>query len=134
MAWQSTQAATLFNRIRTGDFHVVASTLVEVELLDAPPEVRGLFTGLTSMGEWRSITREALELRDAYIASGVVTANHSVDALHVALATVARCDALLSWDNHQFSNKAGGYNRMNLQKGYGTIPIYAPNLFLQLHP
>jgi hypothetical protein len=37
-------------------------------------------------------------LRDAYLAAKFIGSGSAIDATHVAIATVARADAFLSWD------------------------------------
>lgn len=43
-------------------------------------------------------SRETLALADAYVTSRVVPINSRDDARHVAIATVAGLDALVSWN------------------------------------
>jgi hypothetical protein len=58
----------------------------------------------------------------------VVTEKYKVDALHVALATVAEVDVLVSWDfKHMVNlNRIQGYNGVNLIRGYGIVEIRRP--------
>ena len=41
---------------------------------------------------------EALKLAKAYVAAKVVTVKSQNDAIHVAYATIARVDAIISWN------------------------------------
>jgi predicted nucleic acid-binding protein len=125
-------ARHLFNAINGGVHRLVTSELVEAELLGAPVSVRDLFVQLTLVAEWVPLSDEAGRLRDAYINAGVVTARHRVDALHVAIATVAGCP-ILSWNRRQFSNKADAYNEVNNLTGYGTIDVVTPKRFFELY-
>lgn len=72
---------------------------------------------------------EALELRDAYLDAGVLSDKWRSDALHVALATIARADALVSWNfRHLVSvDKIRLFNVVNLGAGYGLITILPPS-------
>jgi hypothetical protein len=50
------------------------------------------------------------------------------DAQHIAIATVARVDALVSWNFKHIVNlnRIHGYNSVNLRRGYPMIEIRAP--------
>jgi hypothetical protein len=78
--------------------------------------------------ESRQLDAEARELAEAYIAAGVITANMRADAQHIAIATVARVDVLVSWNFKHIVNlyRIHGYNSVNLRKGYPTLEIRAP--------
>jgi len=71
---------------------------------------------------------EALVLRDAYLAAGIVGARWSSVALHVALATVAWADAIASWNFRHIVrlDRIRLYNAVNLTEGYGLIAILSP--------
>ncbi len=134
MAWHENHALDLFAHIRAGHYRLVTSIEVEKELLKAPVSVQDLFVELMVMGEWAHVGREATDLRDAYLSAAVVTPNHRADAFHVAIATVARCDALATWNASDFVNKMDDYNHVNIQQGYDIIQIQTPDVVLQLFP
>lgn len=50
------------------------------------------------------------------------------DALHVALATLAKADAIVSWNFKHLVNpiKIRMFNEVNISRGYGTIVIMSP--------
>ena len=50
------------------------------------------------------------------------------DALHIALATVARVDVLVSWNFKHIVNlkRIHAYNAVNLKKGYPLLEIRTP--------
>jgi hypothetical protein len=50
------------------------------------------------------------------------------DALHIALATVARVDVLVSWNFKHIVNLARihAYNAVNLKRGYPLLEIRTP--------
>ncbi len=64
----------------------------------------------------------------AYITAGVIPAKMRADAQHIAIATVARVDVLVSWNFKHIVNlqRIHGYNSVNLRKGYPTLEIRAP--------
>jgi hypothetical protein len=50
------------------------------------------------------------------------------DALHIALATVARVDVLVSWNFKHIVNltRIHAYNAVNLKRGYPLLEIRTP--------
>jgi len=74
------------------------------------------------------VVREAEELADAYIADGAVGPRMRADALHIALATVARVDVLVSWNFKHIVNltRIHAYNAVNLKRGYPLLEIRTP--------
>ena len=50
------------------------------------------------------------------------------DATHVAAATVARADAIVSWNFRHIVrvDKMRAYNQVNLQAGFGLLSIVSP--------
>ena len=112
-----------------GDYVLVVSTLTLQELAAAPNEVRRHLASVPEVHiESRQLDAEARELAEAYIAAGVITANMRADAQHIAIATVARVDVLVSWNFKHIVNlhRIHGYNSVNLRKGYPTLEIRAP--------
>ena len=51
------------------------------------------------------------------------------DARHIALATVAGVDVLVSWNFHHIANfrRLQAYNRVNRDLGYGPVDIRTPD-------
>ena len=78
-------------------------------------------------------TREAAELADAYLARGVLGPGSHSDALHVALATVARVDVLVSWNFKHIVNlgRIRLFNSVNIEWGYGLVEIRSPKEVLE---
>ena len=97
--------------------------------LDVPPEtIRDFFTRYETVAEIANITQEMLNLRHQYISSGVVTPKSAEDALHVAIATVTKCNLIVSWNFKHIVHfdKIPKYNAVNTLNGYGQIGIYSP--------
>jgi len=67
-------------------------------------------------------------LRDAYLQAKIVTPKYADDALHVALATVAGCTLIVSWNFQHIVHfqKIPLYNAINVLQGYQPIAIYSP--------
>jgi hypothetical protein len=75
---------------------------------------------------------EAKELAEAYITEGVILERMRADAQHIAMATVARVDVVVSWNFKHIVNlyRIHGYNSVNLRRGYPTLEIRAPREIL----
>jgi len=72
------------------------SDFVIDELNDAPERVRALLTGLPAGSRSRvEMTVAAARLRDEYLRARILGPASSIDAMHVALATVIRADAAI---------------------------------------
>jgi len=71
------------------------------------------------------INDEAIDLRDAYIDTGIVTQRYGDDAMHVALATLARIDVIASWNFRHLVNPSQirAFNGINVMQGYGPVVI-----------
>ncbi|HEV8329611.1 MAG TPA: type II toxin-antitoxin system VapC family toxin [Candidatus Binatia bacterium] len=117
-----------FDQVRSGRFKLVTSALVQDEIEPAPKDVRGLFDGFLDIVDVAEISEEALELKDAYLDTGIVTEQSADDALRVAIASVNGCSLIVSWNFRHIVNfeKIPLYNAVNTLKGYGTIGIFSP--------
>src|SRR3989338_1593277 len=124
------QAASkvFFQQVRSGRFKLVTSALVQEEIEPAPTDVRGLFEGLLDIVDVVDVSEEAVSLRDAYLESGIVSPQWSDDALHVAIATVAGCALIVSWNFRHIVHfeKIPLYNAVNTLRGYSSIGIFSP--------
>jgi len=111
------------------DFVLVLSTLTVQELAAAPDEVRSHLAKVAEANiETLQLGVEARELAEGYIAEGVITSRMRADAQHIAMATVARVDVLVSWNFKHIVNlyRIHGYNSVNLRRGYPTLEIRSP--------
>ncbi|MBI4483151.1 MAG: PIN domain protein [Acidobacteria bacterium] len=108
---------------------MVVSDLTLRELARAPDPVRRVLTAVPPENiESIGVTTEADELAQAYLAERVVNSTMAVDALHIALATVARVDVLVSWNFRHIVNleKIHAFNAVNLKRGYPILEIRSP--------
>ena len=82
--------------------------------------VRALLASVRGSAEIADVTDEAVRLQQAYLAARVVGARWETDALHVAIATVSACAAIVSWNFKHIVNFARIplYNGINLSSGY----------------
>ena len=119
----------LFELAKQGKRIILVSDVVFQELMDAPVHVRKVLDDLPSKAVERLSLREnVFELRDAYIRAEVVSVRWRDDAAHVAAATVARADAIVSWNFKHIVrlDRIKLYNAVNLANGYGFITILTP--------
>lgn len=107
---------------------LISDTLV-AELVSAPEQVQALLARTLETGSERlPLTAQAIRLRDAYLRANIVTAKYADDALHVAQATLARADVIVSWNFKHLVNPARirMFNGVNLGQGYGLVVIMTP--------
>jgi predicted nucleic acid-binding protein len=76
-------------------------------------------------------TEEVVQLAQKYISKGIIPEKYRDDALHLAHATIAECDAVISWNfRHMVRiNTIQGVKEMNLLLGYRQIEIVSPQSF-----
>ena len=75
-----------------------------------------------------SDSAEADELAEAYLQHGIVGPGSRSDALHVALASIAGADILVSWNFKHMVNigKIRLFSAVNLERGYRPVDIRSP--------
>ena len=122
----------LFDRIRSGEFIILYSTVTQDELENAPDKVKELVKSLRAeLTEFIDITDEAVDLANEYITEKVVGQTSYADCLHIALATINRADFLVSWNFKHIVNieRIRGYNSINIKNGYKQLEIRSPREF-----
>lgn len=125
----SLKSNQLMEAIKQEKFILLMSDIIVSELINAPQAVKDILLSIPQrVIEVVKITPEVLQLRDAYINEGVVTSKSINDATHVAAATIARADAIISWNFKHIVrlDKMKGYNQINLLNGYGILTIISP--------
>ncbi len=123
------ESRALLDMAREGNVTLLVSDVLTDELVEAPPAAQEVFDALPDAClEWVHTADEEENLQQQYIDAGVVTPASKGDALHVAAATVARADLIVSWNFKHLVNfrKMRGYNAVNLRQGYATIEIHSP--------
>ena len=121
--------AAFFESLLAGKGVAVISDTLVAELTGAPARVQDLLERvLAGESERVGLPQEAEALRDAYLAARVLTPRWSDDALHVAHATTARADVIVSWNFRHLVNpvRIRGFNRVNAAQGYGPVVIMTP--------
>jgi hypothetical protein len=107
----------------------VLSDVTAAEISPAPAVVRALYRELLSLAaEIVEVSDEALSLVKSYSTHGVLGSRFYNDMLHIALATVADVDVLVSWNFKHIVrlDKIRLFNAVNLAQGYKPLAIYSP--------
>jgi len=118
-----------FRRATAGEFTVLVSQITFDELDSAPREVQRVLRDLPGGSvEEVPFDAEARELAGAYIDAGALEPDSIEDASHVAIATVARADLILSWNFRHIVNyeRIRKFNSVNIAQGYHQIEIRSP--------
>ena len=74
------------------------------------------------------LSQEAIDLADKYVEAKVVGKTRRADCQHIAIATLAKADVLVSWNFKHIVNlnRIRGYNGINYQNGYHMLEIRTP--------
>jgi predicted nucleic acid-binding protein len=124
-----TESRKFFDEVRQGRFTVVISDVTVEELQPAPEEVRQVLATLPAEHlELVEVSDEAEALRQAYLEAGIVGGAASNDAAHIAAATVAEVDIVVSWNFKHIVHfeKIAGYEGVNTLRGFRSPRIYSP--------
>lgn len=122
-------SCSLFQEVRNGRFKLLVSLTIIQELDRAPEKVQGVLDSIPpEVVEYLDLSDEVTDLRDAYVTAGVVGASSLRDAEHIALASVAGADLVVSWNFKHIVHydKIAGYNAVNLMRGYRPLQIFSP--------
>lgn len=125
----------LFERIKKGEYKLLLSRLIDIELTNAPKHVRDLASSISdSHIEFIETTDEATLLADTYINENVVGETSRADCLHIAMATIHNADILVSWNFKHIVNvnRIRGYNSVNYRHGHKLLEIRTPREILEL--
>ena len=123
------QTKPFWDAVQSGDIVVIVSDMLKYEVGHAPQCVREFFNSLPeSQIEQVALTDESDALAKRYIAENVVGPTSLDDCRHIALATLVKADALVSWNFKHIVNAARirGYNSVNMKLGYAQIDIRTP--------
>jgi hypothetical protein len=124
------EASRLFFRhVRNGAFVVLVSALTTDELDRSPDTVRRVLRELPpEQIEPVALSEDVKTLANEYLRAGVLGAASADDATHVAAATVAGADLIVSWNFRHIVNysRIRGFNAVNVRMGYRPITILSP--------
>lgn len=118
-----------FERMEKGDFEVFITSVTQEELakikeVQLRTEVKELIKSLAVL----PVTAQCRNLAEAYIKNEVISSHYLNDALHVAVATVYKLDAIVSWNFRHLVNisKKVAFNQANINLGFDPIEILSP--------
>jgi len=123
------ESKLFFSAIRAGKYTLVVSTTTLAELRGAPKHVRQVLAELPKDAvEMMEFSEQIVDLRNAYLAAGILKPENKSDAEHIASASVADVDFVVSWNFKHIVHfeKIAGYQAVNLMNGYKEIRIYSP--------
>jgi hypothetical protein len=112
-----------------GDLRLVLSELTLRELETAPAAVREVLRAVPDGHiEFLRLTPPAAELAQRYLAEPVLGPGMLADAEHIAMASIARVDVLVSWNFRHVVNlqRIHGYHAVNRRLRYPPIEIRSP--------
>jgi len=120
---------SLMDNFRQRHYVAVLSNVTAAEVAPAPEFVQALHLELLSLpAEVIHVKDEAVSLVESYAARGVLGSRFYNDMLHIALATVADVDVLVSWNFRHIVrlDKIRLFNAINLEQGYKPLTIHSP--------
>ena len=118
-----------FERVEAGDFILLTSRLVLEELQGAPQSIQNVYSKVPHFcKEVVELNEFALNLASAYVDAGVLGSASYADATHVATATLATADLIVSWNFKHIVNfdRIKKFNGVNALHGYAAIDIRSP--------
>jgi len=119
----------LLEDFKTGNFSLLLSELTDAEVQDAPDEVKDSYEKFRRYAnEVVGLTADAIEPANVYLGRNILPPNFRNDALHIAIATIAGADLLVSWNFKHIVHfeKIQRFNAVNIEMGYKPILIYSP--------
>jgi len=119
----------VIDQVKAGRLVLLVSEVLVRELVEAPPAVRAILESLPLEHlENVAIDEEVDALRDAYVREGILSRRWQDDATHVAAASVAGADAIVSWNFRHIVrlDLMRRYNETNRAMGYRDLNIVTP--------
>jgi hypothetical protein len=119
----------LIQDFRDGTFRPLVSEVTDREIADAPEEIQQLYAELLMLNaEVLQVDETAIDLANQYQRRRILTPKFYDDGVHIALATIAEADVLVSWNFKHIVkfDKIRLFNGVNLLYGYKPLQIYSP--------
>lgn len=119
----------LMQDFRGGALRAVLSDVTAEEIGRAPAPVQAVHQELVDLGAERvAVSAEVLHLVTAYEARAILGPRYRNDLLHIALATVAAVDVLVSWNFRHIVrlDRIQLFNAVNTALGRNALTIYSP--------
>ena len=125
----SEASTRFFEQVRDGTFILVVSDVTLEELDPAPQYVKSLLDSVPADHTEQVVTSDVSKrLQSAYLDAAVVGPACENDAAHIAVATIALVDIIISWNFKHIVHyeKIMGYEGVNTLHGYRSPRIYSP--------
>ena len=119
----------LVQDFRAGRLLPVLSDVTAAEIRQAPEPVRELHQELLARADdVLEVDEQTVLLAADYQSRGVLGSRFRNDMLHIALATLASVDVLVSWNFKHIVrlDKIRLFNQINVELGYLPLTIYSP--------
>ena len=120
----------LWQDIVMGKYDIVLSDLTIREIADCPEPKRSFMRSMLAdiSNEFVERSDEPKRLSDLYVDFGGLPPKSKDDAAHIAIATVNKCDIILSWNFRHIVNLRAmtAVDAVNLKEGYSLIRILSP--------
>jgi hypothetical protein len=113
-------------------YALVVSEAVEIECDRGDPEMVAVRRRLLQEASLFPLDQEILELARVLIAPGAIPEKAGPDAVHIAAASVAKCDFLLTWNFRHIANVRirSEVERILAGHGYARTTICTPEEFI----
>ena len=128
------QTGLFWQAVLNGEIRIIVSDVLEDEVENAPRHVRDFFDSLPeSQIEQFVSTDESNRLATEYIGANVISEKHVNDCKHIAIATITRANATVSWNCEDMvnPNRIPKYNEVNVKQGYPEVKILTPSEFME---
>ena len=122
-------SVALIEDFRQRRYVAVVSDVTAAEIEAAPDKVKSLHQELLELpAEVLHTEAEAVSLVQQYSARSVLGKRFFNDMLHIALATIAEVDVLVSWNFRHIVrlDRIRLFNAVNIEQGYKALTIYSP--------
>lgn len=119
----------LFDDLRKGLFKPIISSVVVEEIEGAPKLVKKKYEELVKIGVTiLTPDKQSFELIRHYEKHEIIPIKFRNDLLHIAVATIAEADILVSWNFKHIVryDKIQQFNAVNIENGYKAVAIYSP--------
>ena len=119
----------LIGDFRAGRLIPLLSDVTAAEVADAPSAVRDLHQEMLLLaGGVLPVTQEVAALVAAYATKKILPGRMAADMTHIALATLAQVDALVSWNFKHIVRleKIRLFNAVNVELGHQPLSIRSP--------
>lgn len=123
------ESIRFFEYVNNKLIRILISPILLEELEEAPHNVKQVLKEIKKESiEYLELTDDIISLRNSYIRNKILSEKWLDDATHVALATINRADAIVSWNFRHIVrlDKIKLFNQINLLNGYGILTIISP--------